>query len=57
MDIFAKSPFDGKYFRGEVWPGPSYFPDFFNPKTGEFWRKMMVSLNRKCNYTGIWYLF
>lgn len=30
LDIFCKSPYTGKRFKGSVWPGPSYFPDFFH---------------------------
>lgn len=41
MDIFCRSPFSGQRFKGDVWPGNAYFPDFFNPKTEEFWVTMM----------------
>ena len=54
MDVFCRSPNDGKYFKGNVWPGNSYFPDMFHPNCSEFWGKMMKSLHDKCNFTGIW---
>ena len=37
MDIFCRSPRDGRRFKGSVWPGESYFPDFFHPNAVNFW--------------------
>lgn len=54
MDIFCRSPKTGLRFKGSVWPGPSYFPDFFNPKSSEFWGINLENLHIKTNYSGIW---
>ncbi len=54
MDIFCRSPKTGRYFQGEVWPGPSYYPDFFHPDSSDYWQTMMVKLHDKCGYSGIW---
>ncbi len=35
-DAFVRMP-DGKYFVGNVWPGPCVFPDFLNGKAREWW--------------------
>jgi alpha-glucosidase len=35
-DQFVKNP-DGSEFVGEVWPGPSVFPDFTRAQTREWW--------------------
>lgn len=54
MDVFCKSPETGYRFKGKVWPGPSYFPDFLHPNASEFWTTMMTSLHDKTNFTGMW---
>lgn len=54
MDVFCKSPETGFRFKGSVWPGQSYFPDFLHPNASEFWGTMMESLYKKTNYSGIW---
>ena len=54
MDVFCKSPKDGRYFKGYVWPGNSYFPDFFHPNSSVYWQEMMEELHSKTRFTGIW---
>lgn len=54
MDIFLRSPNTGKRYKGNVWPGDSYFPDFFHPKCKEYWSFMMGDLHKKTNFTGMW---
>ncbi|HYW96058.1 MAG TPA: TIM-barrel domain-containing protein, partial [Bacteroidales bacterium] len=36
-NVFIKNPGGDTYFRGEVWPGMCYFPDFTNPATRQWW--------------------
>lgn len=35
---------DGSLFRGPVWPGDCYFPDFTNPSTRAWWGRQYRSL-------------
>lgn len=54
LDVFCRSPTTGKRFKGHVWPGSSYFPDFFHPQSEEYWGFMMEDLFKKVNFTGMW---
>jgi len=35
-NIFLKYE-SGQFFRGVVWPGPTVFPDWFNPQVSSYW--------------------
>lgn len=35
---------DGEVYVGEVWPGPSYFPDFSTPETRRWWGQKLAGL-------------
>lgn len=52
-DIFIKTN-EGKPLPACVWAGPTYFPDFLNPKTEEFWKDMLKDLHSRVNFSGIW---
>jgi len=39
---------------GKVWPGAVHFPDFWHPKTEDYWTKQFLSLHEKLNFSGIW---
>ncbi|KEY74941.1 hypothetical protein S7711_01290 [Stachybotrys chartarum IBT 7711] len=40
-DAFIKD-LNGSVYAGVVWPGPSYFPDWFHPNTQEYWTEQFV---------------
>lgn len=42
-DHFLKYP-DGELYVGEVWPGPSYFPDFSRAATRHWWGSLFKGL-------------
>ncbi len=39
-DHFVRYP-DGELYIGEVWPGPSYFPDFSREQTRKWWAGLL----------------
>ncbi|OWZ01106.1 hypothetical protein PHMEG_00027576, partial [Phytophthora megakarya] len=53
MDIFMTSS-DGKPYLGQVWPGPTYFPDFFHPDAESYWVEQLSRMHELMQYDGIW---
>jgi len=39
---------------GEVWPGPTYFPDYSNPSTQTWWTQECVKFINVLDYAGLW---
>ncbi|GME82688.1 unnamed protein product [Ambrosiozyma monospora] len=52
-DVYLKNP-DGSVYIGEVWPGPSAFPDFFANSTKDWWTKALKDWYRDVQFDGIW---
>lgn len=52
-DIFIKDK-EGNPLLTCVWPGQTYFPDFMNPKTQNYWSDMFDILYDKVKFSGIW---
>jgi alpha-glucosidase len=51
-DIFLKYP-DGSRVSAPVWPGPSHFPDFTNPRARSWWGDQLGALS-EVGFSGIW---
>jgi alpha-glucosidase (family GH31 glycosyl hydrolase) len=43
-DLFIKD-ISGGYYLGQVWPGPTYFPDFFHPKSQDYWTDQLKTFH------------
>jgi alpha-glucosidase len=51
-DRFCKLP-DGRRFRGPVWPGVCYFPDFTDPRARDWWGDLYRPL-LEAGFAGFW---
>ncbi len=45
---------DGPLYKGKVWPGECYFPDFTNPEVREWWSGLFKGLIEEVGLAGIW---
>jgi len=45
---------DGPLFKGKVWPGDCYFPDFTNPKVRKWWSGLFQDLIENIGVKGVW---
>ena len=45
---------DGPLYKGKVWPGECYFPDFTNPEVREWWSGLFTGLIEEVGLAGIW---
>ncbi|XP_028570719.2 lysosomal alpha-glucosidase isoform X1 [Podarcis muralis] len=44
----------GQPLIGEVWPGPTAFPDFTNPETQQWWHDMVKDFHDQVPFDGMW---
>lgn len=45
---------DGPLYKGKVWPGDCYFPDFTNPEVRTWWQGLFKDLISEVGLAGIW---
>ncbi|XP_060108603.1 lysosomal alpha-glucosidase [Heteronotia binoei] len=44
----------GQPLLGKVWPGPTAFPDFTNPRTQQWWYDMVKDFHDQVPFDGMW---
>lgn len=54
MDIFVKDLYGTEPYLGQVWPGPTYFPDWFASNTTIYWQEQLAQFYQLVNFDGIW---
>ncbi|CAG8514259.1 10673_t:CDS:2 [Acaulospora morrowiae] len=52
-NLFIKRA-DGENFVGKVWPGTTVFPDWFHPKTQEYWTETIRRWLSQVPIDGLW---
>ncbi|KAF8318461.1 glycoside hydrolase family 31 protein [Clavulina sp. PMI_390] len=53
LDVFVKTA-GGKDYVGIVWPGYTYFPDWWSPRTQEWWDEAFHNMSSFMKFDGIW---
>lgn len=53
LDVFVKDH-KGEEFVGEVWPGPTVFPDFTHKHSFKWWADNFDHFYKMVKYDGIW---
>lgn len=51
--IFVKD-MTGSPYLGQVWPGPTYFPDFFHPEAQSYWTEQLQAFYSDVPFDGLW---
>merc|ERR1719502_1412020 len=52
-ELFIKG-LDGKPMMGQVWPGATYFPDWFHPEIDSWWEKHIQKFHDMAPADGLW---
>ncbi|TMW62653.1 hypothetical protein Poli38472_005271 [Pythium oligandrum] len=53
LDVFIKDT-KGIPYLGQVWPGPTVYPDFFHPNSTTYWSEQFDRMHKMLEYDGIW---
>lgn len=51
--VFVKD-ISGGYYLGQVWPGPTYFPDFLHPNIENYWTTELQNWYKEVPVDGLW---
>lgn len=53
-DAYVRWPGEDRPLVGEVWPGPSIYPDFLYRPCWEWWESLCVDFKNQLDYDGLW---
>lgn len=57
QNVFINDMTNSKPYLGQVWPGPTYFPDWFAENATSWWSDELVEFHNLVEYDGKFYLF
>ena len=53
LDLYVKD-MSGGYYLGQVWPGPTHFPDFLHPSAQDYWTAQLKGFWNMAQVDGLW---
>lgn len=54
QDVFVKDLTNEKPYLGQVWPGNTYFPDWFAANATSYWTEQLTAFYKLLPYSGLW---
>ena len=54
MDVFIRDGFTGSPYMSQVWPGPTYFPDWLHPNATDYWTGSVGDFWNLVPFDGLW---
>lgn len=54
QNVFVKDLTNEKLYLGQVWPGVTYFPDWFAANATSYWTSQLVQFHKLLGYSGLW---
>ena len=54
MDVFVKDLTGETPYMGQVWPGPTHFPDWFHPNATTYWTNQLAAWHDLAPFDGVW---
>merc|ERR1712000_699023 len=52
--VFVKDITGEGFYLGQVWPGPTYFPDFLHPSAQDYWTAQLQNFYDMVPVDGLW---
>jgi alpha-glucosidase (family GH31 glycosyl hydrolase) len=54
QNVFVKDLNGVDPYLGQVWPGPTYYPDWFADNTTSWWTDELIEFHDLADYDGLW---
>jgi alpha-glucosidase (family GH31 glycosyl hydrolase) len=54
QNVFVNDLTGDTPYLGQVWPGPTYYPDWFAVNTTSWWTEELIEFHNMAEYDGLW---